>query len=429
MKVSSYNYVFYDSNCGYWFNGLNNTHFKLTLQLSKKIEQLMTDPQLLSKMLPDLSAKLESNGFLIEDDINEIDIIRTKYNESVNSPYYSITVLPTLNCNFKCWYCIQNHIPSIMAEETMQKIKKHIVYMIEVQKIKSLHLDWFGGEPFMFYSKVVKPLSLFAKSFCKEKNVDFSLGTTTNGYYINKKVGQELTELGFSTFQITLDGNKEFHDKVKFQNGCVSAFDTVLKNIDNLIDSNSNVNIALRINYSNNNVTDSIVNQINTHINPKHRANIIVCPHKVWQETPNPDFKKSINSILDLFDKAGYRTQRWNPSTGFVPCYASRKYFTTINYNGDILKCTACDDLYAKTPRGAILNDGSLKWNDDFDKKYQEASFENERCLNCKSLPLCMGLCPRDHYNGRSHCKYDGEDETLESSIFERLKQVYRHEK
>jgi len=425
MKPSKYNYVFYDKGYGYWFNSLNISFFRISANLSKKIETILNNGDINIEDLPFIWDKLHDNGFIVDDNVNEVDIVRKRNKEAIERPNYSLTILPTLNCNFKCWYCIQDHLPSIMSDETKCKIKKHLEYMIQVKKIKSLTLDWFGGEPFMFYHQVIKPISLYAKELCSIHNIPFYLSTTTNGYFINKEVGKEIVEMGFRSFQITLDGNKEYHDKVKFQNGCESTFDHVLRNIDGLISNSKDVFVSLRINYANKNLTEKIVEQVNKFIQPEHRSNITISPHKVWQEEPDPDFKQSINRILDRFNEAGYKVQRWNPAVGYVPCYASREYFTTINYNGHLLKCTACDDLYLDSPRGEINDDGSLHWNDNFDIKYKEASYENERCLNCKSLPLCMGRCPRDHFNGYDNCKYDNQDETLEDSIFEYLKQEY----
>ena len=55
------------------------------------------------------------------------------YNENtkaINKKDYYMVILPTLNCNFKCWYCIQDHIPSLMTEEVISLVKRHIKYVI-----------------------------------------------------------------------------------------------------------------------------------------------------------------------------------------------------------------------------------------------------------------------------------------------------------
>ena len=89
---------------------------------------------------------------------------------------------------------------------------------------------------------------------------------TTNGYFINSDVSSLLTDLKFKQFQITLDGEKVFHDKVKFMKGCTSAFEHVLKNINNMLAQNHNIRVLLRINYTHETLSGNIVPEVNEYI-------------------------------------------------------------------------------------------------------------------------------------------------------------------
>lgn len=168
--------------------------------------------------------KLKGGGFIIEDSFNELDYLRSKYAEAVNNKNYFLVILPTLNCNYSCWYCIQTHIPSKMSLETISAIKEHIKNMVEVEKIDSLHLDWFGGEPFLYFSQVIQPISEYAMEICHRNNTPFLNSATTNGFFLKREIHETLGKLCFKQFQITLDGNREFHDKVKFTKSCDSTF-------------------------------------------------------------------------------------------------------------------------------------------------------------------------------------------------------------
>lgn len=139
MQISKYNYILYDANYSYWYNGLTHKHFRLSGALSKKLEQLLDNTDKLAIAVPDFYEKLKQGGFIIDDSVDELDIIRQKNDASIHSKDYYMIVLPTLDCNFKCWYCIQNHIPSKMSAETFEKLKRHIDYMIEEKEISSLH--------------------------------------------------------------------------------------------------------------------------------------------------------------------------------------------------------------------------------------------------------------------------------------------------
>ena len=302
-----------------------------------------------------------------------------------------------------------------MSEKTIEAIKRHIDYMIDIEKILSLQLDWFGGEPFMYFKQVIRPICEYAQYKCQSNNIPYSVSATTNGYFLLPMIVGQLKELQFSKFQITLDGPKADHDKVKFQNNCESAFEHVLKNIENMLNHIENLQIYLRINYTEENLNPQIVEEISRIISVKNRGRIKITPKKVWQEDVRKERHYNVENLLELFEKEGYNTVRFDAISDFVPCYANRKYYTTINYNGDAVKCTACNDLYDNKSHGTLNVDGSIIWDKDFIKKYEAKSYENETCLACKYLPICMGVCPRDY--GKPYCKLDRADFQIEDAL------------
>ncbi len=75
---------------------------------------------------------------------------------------------------------------------------------------------------------------------------------------------------------------------------------------------------------------------------------------------------------------------------------------------------------------GYLEDDGSIHWNGDFGTAYQCKSFENERCLACRRLPVCMGQCPRNHLAGITDCCYDLTDETFEAALLDYLRHEHK---
>ncbi|MDE6269345.1 MAG: radical SAM protein, partial [Muribaculaceae bacterium] len=306
MKSSRYNYILYSDSHSYWYNTLTHSFFRLSKGLGEKIEGLSGDIEQLREAAPTYFEKLVNFGFVVEDDFDELEALRLRHRESVNKKDYFLIILPTLNCNYSCWYCIQDHISSVMSEETMESIKRHIEYMIDVEKIESLHLEWFGGEPFMFFNRVVEPLSRFALELCEKKGIPFRNGATTNGYFISNEIIPQLKELKFVQFQITLDGEKQFHDKVKFTKGCESTFEHVLRNINDILVSNEDTTMILRINYTHETLTPKIVEQVNQFISESVRKRVVITPKKVWQENTDKDFGPTLIEIKNLFRQSGY---------------------------------------------------------------------------------------------------------------------------
>lgn len=423
MKTSKYNYIIKRGNLAYWYNGIEHKYFCLPIDLSQKVEVAISTTEGIA-LLPDtLVDKLIDGGFLISNETNELNIIRSRNNARINQKDYLLIILPTLNCNYKCWYCIQDHIPSRMSFKTIESIKTHIDYMVNVELIKSLQLEWFGGEPFMYFNQIIKPICEYAKHICAERNITYIASATTNGYFLSPDKTNEITRLGFTRFQITLDGPKLEHDKVKFQHNCASAFVQVLENIENILNRSKDIHILLRINYTEDNLDYQIVDDVNEIISQANRCRIQINPKKVWQEKVNKERYNNVSTLLDLFEESGYKVKRLDFIWDFVPCYANRKYYNAINYNGDVIKCTACNDLYDEKTHGAISADGSISWDSNFIAKYKAKSFENSECLACKYLPLCMGICPRD-YGSVSYCKINGMDVKIEDAIVNYINSV-----
>ena len=155
---------------------------------------------------------------------------------------------------------------------------------------------------------------------------------------------------------------------------------------------------------------------MNKLISPSNRHRIQINPKKVWQETVKKERYNSVSTLLNLFETSGYKVNRLDFIWDFVPCYANRKYYNAINYNGDVVKCTACNDLYDKQTHGTINDNGSITWDSTFIEKYKAKSFENAECLICRYLPICMGICPRD-YGTISYCKFNGMDIKIEDAL------------
>lgn len=429
MKKSRYLHHILRDNYSYWYNPLTNSYFRLPATIGQKLYALIENDEDIKAISETLYDKLTSGGFLVEDDVNELDIIRKKYDEAVNQKHALLVVLPTLNCNYKCWYCIQEHKVSAMSAETMERVKRHIDHLIEVDKIESLQLEWFGGEPFMYFDKVIVPIAEYALEKCQEAGIPFHNTATTNAYFLTPKVTGQFERLKFDFFQITLDGPKESHDKVKFQPGLDSAFERALTHINNILHQYDQARVLLRINYTHENLKPEIVEQVCEFIESDVRMRVQVMPKKVWQENESTDYVNVLFPLIHRFEKAGFVVQYLEAITWFTPCYASRKYYSAINFNGNVLKCTANDDLHKEKPLGIIDINGQIVWLSNINKLSCQPGFENDHCGLCDRLPCCMGLCPRNNIQGMHGCAESYSDNNFPNCVVEMIEYHYRHSK
>ncbi|MDE7343311.1 MAG: radical SAM protein [Muribaculaceae bacterium] len=418
MKPSKYNYIFQTPSGSYWMNGITKSTLKFSTDLGEKVEELLTKSALIKESSTKLFNLLVNGGFIIDDSTNEIDVIRDLYQSMIARKDYFLIVLPTLNCNLQCHYCVQSHIPSQMSSETMNAVMRHIQFMVEHEKIDSLYLEWFGGEPFMYFEEVIKPISQFAKEICESANIPFYAGATSNGVLISHDFASQLPEINLSRFQITLDGDKKLHNQIKYSNDIESAFDTTLINIANIIKVNPQVYITLRINYTDDTLKTNLVREVCDRLPKEARQNVTITLKKVWQHGVDLNRFDSYLEVLKQFNQAGFKVNWLDIAYNFYPCYVNKKYYTCINFNGNLLKCTNSSALYSTEPHGFINTDGSLEWKNQLDNKTQEAPFENSNCLRCKRLPICMGQCPRNHMEMKQwHCKWESLDIDLKKAI------------
>lgn len=362
--------------------------------------------------------KLTKTGFLIDDDIDELEIVRKYHKQAVESKNTLLVILPTLNCNYKCWYCIQDHVGERMDDHTIEKVKKAINRLINEEKITSLTIEWFGGEPFMYFHEVVQPISEYAKSKCEEAAIPFFNTATTNAYYLVDDVVKKMDSLNFRRFQITVDGNRESHDSVKYMEGLSSAFDRALEHIKGILSNIEGSTVTLRINYTHK-ISSDIIVDICSRIPENLRGRITILPRKVWQEQQDRNFGPIIFKMMRVFRKMGFLVESWSPLTGFVSCYANRRYYASITPTGGLAKCTACDDFYAKESPGRLSDTGELIWDKDYENAYCSPTFENKNCLNCNRLPCCMGHCPKENVRNNQSCKYSYSDFNFMDSVIE----------
>ena len=76
-----------------------------------------------------------------------------------------------------------------------------------------------------------------------------------------------------------------------------------------------------------------------------------------------------------------------------------------------------------------MLNqDGSITWKDKLlSELFAHSTFDNERCLKCKSLPICMGPCIIRNYEARKQnlpipCVFENTQYSLNSYIIEKAR-------
>ncbi|HCY74416.1 MAG TPA: hypothetical protein DHV28_00710 [Ignavibacteriales bacterium] len=305
---------------------------------------------------------------------------------------FRLTINPTLNCNFSCWYCYETHTQKNMSKERVSAIIKYIEHLVKNLHIHHLDLGWFGGEPLLSYKTVMKELAVAAKNICDQNGVSFQSDITTNGYLIKPDMIPFFKEINMQSFQITLDGEKDIHNKIRIHRNKDFSYDKIVKNICLLATELRPKNLALRINFTQESFDgiDKIIESFPWNI----RSNITIMLQQVWQDKNNKMFSvKEIDEARLKFENAGFNIDRNTILNlkGYT-CYADLYYQAVINYDGRVFKCTA-RNFEKEKEDGILTNEGNIIWTNSLAMKTSNATFENRKCLDCKYLPVCSGPC------------------------------------
>lgn len=397
FKTSLYNYFLNEDSHFIYFNGVSSCVFSVTLKEHEQLQLLFLDLISFEINYNSVFNNFVKWGFIVEEDVNEIDIIRYKNKQDVyGNGFYNLVINPTLECNFNCWYCYEEHPKGFMSEDVVDRVIKHISYKIDKERITALHLSWFGGEPLLYFNEVVYPISLYAKEKCKSSNIPFFCSATTNASKINIAMIEKMNLIDLKHFQITIDGTPDKHDKIRNENG-LPSFYHIVNNIENICKFIDDSDITLRLNYDEKALKDEAVKVIFDNIPIVYRSKIKPNFQRVWQtirSKTSENYKRL--ELHNYCNNLGFKV--YSPSNLFqtglhYKCYADRCNHLEINYDGKIYSCTA-RDFSDKNVIGILKKDGSVEWDElKRVKRYANATFENDMCLNCRYLPLCLGPC------------------------------------
>ncbi|MDO8793798.1 MAG: radical SAM protein [Vicinamibacterales bacterium] len=180
---------------------------------------------------------LSENGFLVPDrdfDRRALD----KYFASVknDTAELNVTLLTTLQCNFACDYCFQgdhgdyNKFADKMTLQTAEKVADWIENELARVRPEKFVLTFFGGEP-LLNLPVMYYLAEELWGRTQLRGVPMSISVITNGLLLTPEVVDRLLPYGLRGIKITLDGDRDTHNRMRPLRGGQATFDRLIENI------------------------------------------------------------------------------------------------------------------------------------------------------------------------------------------------------
>lgn len=185
---------------------------------------------------------LLENGFLVESHERERDDLDAYFsNLREDTEQLRVTVLTTLQCNFACDYCYQGDredyqkFDQKMSLETAERVVTWIAKRLDEVRPERFVLTLFGGEP-LLNLPVAYHLAEHCYRECQQRGVEQRMSIITNGLLLTPEVVDRLTPYGLFGVKITLDGDRETHNRMRPLRGRQGTFDRIIENVRRVAD-------------------------------------------------------------------------------------------------------------------------------------------------------------------------------------------------
>lgn len=337
-----------------------------------------------------LVRRLKQYGIVVESKGEE----RKKFCEWLHDEICSvedlnITLTMTYSCNLSCKYCYLKHLRGdghkFPAQDAVNWIKKKIGQT----RVRTLFVSFFGGEPLIEYDRILF-VSTNLDEFCKSVGVDYQFDIATNGTLLKSSQMSSLIPLGLKSVNVTIDGDKNVHDRKRpFRNGR-GSFEKIMSNLIKVTRNVKETPINLIVNIRENS-QDAVMSLIKAIADKGLK--IEGMRFKPIFETEEkkaisnclfpPGFVHLYRKLAEFASQNGFKVDD-NPPVGI--CGFFRRNTFVIGPDGEIYPCTPFlgNQDYSM---GCIMDGGKRR-------KFRRNGLKlPQKCYNCAYAPICAGGC------------------------------------
>jgi uncharacterized protein len=404
------------SELRYLFNCLHASLIRLPAGVGDVVDALLFCEPLDRRDVPaavrPLFNELVRGGFFVEEQFDELGVVRDRFYSDGVGGRLSVTLLPTLACNLRCGYCYQTHTAGVMSRETRDAIVREIDTRVRHEGINELEIDWFGGEP-LLAREIIQDISCRLKKVAAQHGATFRSTMATNGTLIDRAVVEMLGEIEMEELQITLDGSEEVHNARRPTAGGKPSFGAVVRGIQLASES---LRVLVRINVSRDTVDDAwavldLLDNEGCFQSGRDVQPYIalagplsdVCSHAAGSMIPVPQFFDYVlrfqQAVLER--RADIEIGRFLevPRVLDRACGAQSRQSMVVVPTGNIYKCGL--EVHDPVLAGAYIGD-NYRAHLNYRKWVEHSPFACEECGSCRFLPICLGGCPKFNHDDGS---------------------------
>lgn len=291
-----------------------------------------------------------------------------------------LIVLPTEKCNFRCTYCYETFALGRMSGAIVGGIAK--LLEVRVPELDVLSLSWFGGEPMLALPLVIE-LSGHAQQLCQTSGCTFHSGMTTNGWHLDRPTLEQLLDVGVNSFQISLDGDEEAHNRTRLLANGAGTFERIWSNLLSLraVERPFSITLRLHVSPSNQESLSRLLTRIEQEFGTDRRYRVFFHqisnlggPHAgSIQKFASGQYESVVRTLTGNVRSWGATaSNEVELRENHTVCYAAKPNSLVVRSNGRLAKCTvAFED--PRNDVGYIDPTGQLHINDQNFQLWLEA--------------------------------------------------------
>ena len=340
----------------------------------------------------------------------------------------SLTLCPTIGCNFDCPYCFEEHRPGKMSPEVQDAVIRLTKRLLEFSAARSLHITWFGGEP-LLAKDVIKCLSEKLIRLAEENGAKYTATVVTNGYLLDQQTADLLGEARVTRAQITLDGIGSAHDATRHLAGGGPTFDRI---VSNLRHGKLPFSVSIRHNVHDKNRAEmEPLARFVKELSSESGNRISYYPSPVQGNQMSEDRHGRLELLCGSDDsEVGIaKDARLFRAGRGVYCGAGSLFCAAVDDQGRLYKCWEDVDKpehsFGQIQTWDPVNPLFTASQADQLTGYLNAScpLDDEECMDCIWLPACAGGCPNQRiHSGKKCLPYKDDPEKYVLALYRRIK-------
>lgn len=424
LKPSRYNlFVNENESKVVFFNSFSGAILRLEGPSAQELTKTLCDPhQVISstQLSDNLTNELIKGRFLLGIEVNELHEIRERYWNARGETPAVLTITTTMDCNLGCYYCYEERSGSHLTSVDIHPIVELAKEIIEKNNKKTLHVDWYGGEP-LLNVEFIQSASIALQNLCNSLGVTYAASIISNGSEWPEDVIKFITTNKIRQVQISFDGMKKNHDKRRryregYGNQQDSSFNKAALLVDQLV---SITRVDLRFNIDRANARDIVPFICFAKQRGWFSAVVpaVFQPARLASYSEASEFMRKHELSLEEFDNiratvrnelGGIKIEESEIPDGFPHpktsvCAALSNNSIVVGAEGLTYRC----GLQVGEQSRAI---GSLNPKLIATDKYSDIDWWRHfdpttlpTCSICSFLPICWGGCPKKHLENDRH--------------------------